>query len=449
MGCRVLLPARHVHIAGLHLLSFSAGNFCFFDHRYFRFASFMHLRELTVNVLLGDSESPVILPAALSSSSLMTKVELYNCFPQHWDAPMFGPRLKRLSMSYVGDFDVPHLMPTTLEFSRILTSTPALQSLVLDNIHLQSSAVPYPAMELSPELSSIDIFSWRDHTQHRACLAFLENLVFQRRGIQMEISLGNPDGASGDDSADDANSAKDILSLIRSALQNIYRQQADPPKHIVLGHKAFLTHDSETSRSKRRAWPISVMQYMFTDIPGVTSILNFDFDISNISDTTSLYEGSVPIPLRDLRSVSLNCSGGWAYLESEIWWRAMKEAVDVRRIAVYFSDCAKLLPLAETEVNGGASVFAAFPHLKIIHVHLEEVFIADDSAQLDEAGAVCTELLTALQFIARVRREHGEKSRLESLVVDSVLSGWEIWKTIAEDVPVSFCDFHSHHRDAA
>ncbi|VDC01773.1 unnamed protein product [Peniophora sp. CBMAI 1063] len=434
VGHKILLPARNVPVAELLLLSFSVGNFRFLERGYFRVGSFRSLRQLTVSVLLGADECPVLLPTVLTSNSYMTRVELHNCLPSRWDAPMFGPYLIRLSLSYTGDPEVPHLMPSTLEFSRILASATALEFFTIDGIHLQGPTYPYPPMILSSELRGMDVVNWRNASQHRDALVFLTNVVFRRPNIRMEVSLGVLDGGLIDMASSGAD-AKRIQSLIRSALENIYRQQFSPPRHIILGHKSFLTHDSETQQSPQRARPISMTQYMYADVPGVSSLLTFDFDLPSIADTSFLYEGAVPIPLHELRSISLNCSGAWAHLESDLWWHAMRDAEHVRDIALYFSDCAKLLPLLKTVSTDGTLAFAAFPALKILHIHLERSFITN---RLRERDAVSTGAAAALQAIVRARKDHSVDSRLEALFVDNALRGWAIWSTLAIDIPVIF-----------
>ncbi|VDC03723.1 unnamed protein product [Peniophora sp. CBMAI 1063] len=443
-GHKIVLPARNIPIAELHLLFFSVGNFCFFERGYFcTVGCFRHLRVLDISVLLGEDETPVSLPAALTASSSMTHVDLHNCLPSRWDASMFGPHLTHLSLSYTGEPEVPHLMPTTLEFSRILAAATALKSFTIDGIHLQGPSFPYPPMRLSPELRTMDVVSWRETAQHRDSLIFLENVVFQRPNVRMEVSLGDMGGVTS--VLYDTDIAKDIPSLLRSAIQNLYRQQIGPPKHIIFGHKLFLTHDSETDQSPQRAWPISVMQYMYMDIPEEKSLLNFEFDLASITDMSRLYGDVAPVPFHGLRTVSLNSPGAWTHMESGAWWRAMRDAVDVHSIAVYFGDCAKLLPLVETVLKDGAAVFTVFPRLKLMHIHLKALVHADGGPVLDETNVESARMLAAIQAIVRVRREQSTESRLESLVVDSALRGWTIWSSL--QVPVTFYRFNSHHLD--
>ncbi|VDC03721.1 unnamed protein product [Peniophora sp. CBMAI 1063] len=445
----VQMPRRDVPIEVLRFLSFTAKDFAFVMHEYLPVDSFQHLHRLTVSIFLDEGEEPALLPTAFLSCSSMTHLSLNNCLPSRWDIPLFGPRLTHLSLSYVGRPEIPHLMPSTLEFARIL-STAALKVLAIDGIHLQDPPVPSPSITLPSDLCSMDVFSWRNATQHRDSLALLEKLIFQHRGIRMEVSLGLHGGDHTDGSiAYDPSTAKKMLSLTRSALHNIYRQQLNPPKHLILGYKSFLTHDSEIECSEKLAWPISTMQCMYMDIPGANSLLNFNLDVVSIDDTFLFDGGSIPFSLHDLRSVSLDSSGAETYLARDSWWRAMRQAADVHRISLYFSDCVLLLPLAGTVSQDGATVFTMFPRLKVIHVHLEEIFIDEDGAVLDEANAECTRILTVIRTIARVRREHSEETRLESLVVDSALSGWTAWDTVAVHVPVSFCQFYSPYCSAS
>ncbi|VDC03719.1 unnamed protein product [Peniophora sp. CBMAI 1063] len=440
VGCKVLLPAASIPIATLQVLDFSVANFGLLDHGYFRIAPFGHLRQLVVSVVLAKDSVPVLLPIALTSSPYMEHVDLHNCLPSRWDVPMFGPRLIDLSLWYTGEPEVRHLMPSTLEFSHLLASTTALQSLSIHGIHLQGPAFPYPSMLMSPALRSLDVSNWLDaHDQHRDCLIFLGNIVLQRPNVHMEISLDDLQGDADDGTVHAATVANDIPSLIRSALHNIFRQQQSPPKQIVLDRKTILTLHSETHEtSPLRAWSNPATRHMYAATPEARSLLNFDFDLVAIDDASFLYEGVVPVPLHRLHRVSLNTWDVGAYLESKTWWRAMGEAVDVHCLDVYFGDCAKLLPLVETVSKGGVAVFASFPNLKVIHVHLDE---PDDES--DEAGAVnmLARNLATLQAIVDARQKHVEESRLESLVVDSALSDWTIWETFAVNVSVSFHDF--------
>ncbi|VDC03722.1 unnamed protein product [Peniophora sp. CBMAI 1063] len=443
-GRKIFPPGRGIPIAVLRLLGFSVGVFNYLAHDYFLPGSFQHLHHLTVGISLKGDELPVLLPAALSSCTSITQLRLSNCFPPRWDAPMFGPRLTHLTLTYGGVPEVPHLMPSTLEFSRILTSATALQVLAIDGIHLQGSPIQYPAMILPSDLGSIDVYSWRDSVQHRDFLIFLANIVLKRQDIRMNFSLGPPDGdIAGSNTALDPRAAKETLSLIRVALDNLYRQQQSPPKHLVLCRKALLTHDSETERSAKRAWPTRVMQYLYTDIPGVTSLLNFNFGLESIDDASFVDSGLDPVPLRDLRSVSLNSSGADSYLSSGSWWRAMRKATYVHRLGIYFRNCQMLLPLTETVVVNEATVFTTFPRLKVLHIHLEGLSIAKGGADLDEGDTECAQNLAVIHTLVHARRKHSAQSQLESLVVDSVLSRWKIWETIAVDVPIRFCDFHA------
>ncbi|VDC03728.1 unnamed protein product [Peniophora sp. CBMAI 1063] len=438
IGGRARLPAPVVPIVELRILLFTVEDFDLFERNYFPFGSFATLRRLSVAIDLMGDEEPLLLPENLCLSPLTAELDLYNCLPPRWDTPMFGAQLTHLTLSYGWELDVPEALPTPPDFSRILASSTSLEVLNLDNIFpVVSPAAAYPPMVVSPTLHSMCIFSWDNMLHHRDSLIFLGHLKLGRRDMHVDVALSDfPES-----DMVDADTTQDYLSLISSAIGNICRQQ-NPAKHLTLGSRAFLAHDSDESRSEERAWPISVLHHMHDDIPGITSLLSFSFPLRAVADSSSWHNGSIAIPLQDLRSISFECTAARAYLESEVWWLAFETARKVNRISIPAGDCAMLLPLFE-RVAENDPAFAIFPELKIVHIRVEDPYTADDLDLGDLEHAYAASLF-ALHFLIRVRRQHG--AALTSLVVDEALKGWEIWSTIEADVPVTFYAFYSDDR---
>ncbi|VDC00006.1 unnamed protein product [Peniophora sp. CBMAI 1063] len=432
---RYIATALAERIQELHVRSLTIETFRLFED-YFRHF-FLSLRKLSVAMDLDNGETFPSLPVGLCSSSYITDLELENCLPSSWDAPFFSPCLERLVLLAWTAYSK-GIMPTMREFTDALLHLTLLKTLEIQDVFpIVEPGVVYQSIAVPSTLRSLSLLSVEPRPSQE--LEFLTLLTYLdiRHDIHLDVLVSSSTNTGWSINSDVGQIA---LSLISSAIQTAYRHQS-PPLHLLLGEKAFVTHNSEDwPSSLERNWPMSAPMSeeleTYADMPGASSLIAFNFDLECSPDSCSWHDGTIAIPLQTVRTIALEHEAARAYLDSEVWWGAFAGARVVERLSIYIGDCVMLLPrLAEYNSEDDTTPFTYFPRLGAIDVRIEKPRKVEKS-WLKDRELACAESLAAIRSVVRTRKALGHGLNL--IVVDEILRGWAFWKEIQDDVELSF-----------